>query len=442
MPTYANPLYANGVPTYSNEVGALADVFKALAPNPLRDLQIQGYASNARLHKLQGDVIANQQGGLSRVANALRANDYQEIGPAAVESGNLQFLDNIYKAGPAQLAMRGLTPGQPALSDAEQQAVATAVGATGGNVANTFYGFDRTANEINRNNTLMSGDRRYGSQLSLQGVLAGVGEDARWHNMQGAENTRNNNMTNSRGMAVISEDARNHLATDATNRRGQDFDQSNKFYESNLSNLFKQPGSGSSATEMNDKDIEQLQAASQLALDGLDFPADRKAELAALIQANYLAQPKGGRNYQLAANQAIAAFQKGPTLADSVVDDWGPTNSLGVRADTPPLPAPWQPPAKVPAGGARGADGLTQVARTVLQGNPDLTKALPADVLRGPGPTAPLPAPATPPVDATQVASLLTDAKAAINQRAPREAVIAELRARGVPDQAIQAAGI
>jgi len=96
----------------------------------------------------------------------------------------------------------------------------------------------------------------------------------------------------------------------------------------------------------------------------------------------------------------------------------------------------------VPAGGARGADGLTQVARTVLQGNPDLTKALPADVLRGPGPTAPLPAPATPPVDATQVASLLTDAKAAINQRAPREAVIAELRARGVPDQAIQAAGI
>jgi hypothetical protein len=206
MPTYSNPLYANGVPTYSNEVGALADVFKSLAPNPLRDLQIQGYASNARLHQLQGDVIQNQQGGLSRVANALRGNNYQEIGPAAIESGNLQYLDNIYKAAPAQLAMRGLVPGQPALSDAEQQAVATAVGATGGNVANTFYGYDRTADEVHRNNNLESSDRRYGSDASAAASRYGadqqanVGydrnrrystaeantntENARWHNLQ------------------------------------------------------------------------------------------------------------------------------------------------------------------------------------------------------------------------------------------------------------------
>jgi len=463
MPSYANPLYANGVPTYSNEVGALADVFKALAPNPLRDLQIQGYASNARLHQLQGDVIQNQQGGLSRIANAMRGNNYQEIGPAAIESGNLQYLDNIYKAGPAQLAMRGLMPGQQPLSDAEQQAVSTAVGATGGNVANTFYGFGRTADEIARNNNMVSVDRRRGDDLQLSGVLAGVNENRRFHDLTTTEDYRNHNLINSAAMAGVSEDARNHnlinsadmarvsetardnIQRDKTTQRGQEFDQQNKYYESNVGNLFKNGtgavgtgggtgstgSSGSAASEMNEKDVEQLQAAGATALNGLNIPEARKAEFAARVQANYLAQPKGGRNYQLAANQAVTEMQAGSDLASSTIDNWGPNNDLAVKSELPPMREPWQPPAKT---GARGADGLTPLARTVVQSGADLTKPLSTDQLRGPA-IAPAAAPAGLHPD-------LIAAKNAVASGKSRQAVIQRLIQSGRTPQEIQAAGI
>lgn len=402
MATLANPLYANGVPTYSNEVGALGSVFQALAPNPLRDLQIQGYASNARLHQLQGDVIANQQGGLSRVANAMRGNNYQEIGPAAIESGNLQFLDNIYKAAPAQLAMRGLTPGQQPLSDAEQQAVATSVGATGGNVANTFYGYGRTADEVHRNNNLESSDRRYGDDrqyaASVYGsnAQAAVGHERnRFYQAAeantNAENARYHNLTNAAALDKNDVDYDVGMDRNAKGLEGTQFTSNNTLkgtqYTADQSRLAKQfdtehdvnktTGSGGGAVvdpaKFDNALLQNLPGSTQDDKGWLVNPSILPADLAEVRAraAHYLQQ--NPRDQYGAIQRATAeVFGQAPSITPAQ-EPWLSSNTpeqvntlpAGQRPPLPNLaqqfaapqaaPAPMPMPAAAPAAAQGGA---------------------------------------------------------------------------------------
>lgn len=420
MATLANPLYANGVPNYSNELGALSSVFQALAPNPLRDLQIQGYANNTRLAKLRGDVIQNQQESLPGLAAAFRTGgNLQDAIPLAIEGNNLKALPQIMKAVPAQYANRVLEPGGTA--NVDQSALATLVGGTGGNVANTMYGFtqnqDRQTAEANmKNDTTMRGqdirsaDSRYGTDVGA-----------------------------------------------STARRGQDISQGNSTYATNMSFL-KPTGTGrtgtggtgaggttgSGSTELNPKGVQELDSALANVLTGRVVPDADRADLAARTQAYYLAQPNKARNYQLAANRAVADIQAGQDLASSTENNWLSKDGLNTKpmAQRPPLPEPWQPPART----APVAGGLSPVAQTLLQGNPDLRRPLNVGQMatQAPPVAAPAPAPQVMPAAAPAApgGDVLSDAAAAIGSGAPRDAVIQRLRGMGVSDQQIQAAGL
>jgi hypothetical protein len=419
MATLANPLYANGVPTYSNEVGALSSVFQALAPNPLRDLQIQGYANNARLTKLKGDVIQTQQGGLDQIAGALRSRNYQDVLPAAIGSGNLQYLGSIGKAVPAQFSFQALDPNTTFTPDMESR-LATVVGGTGGNVANTMHGFtanqDRQTLEANqKNDTVMRGqdirsaDSRYGTDVGA-----------------------------------------------STARRGQDIGMGNSTYATNMSFLKPTAGragtgaggvgtnstaGGSAASELNPKGVAELDSALANVLTGRVVPDADRADLAARTQAYYLAQPKGGRNFQLAANRAIADIQKGADLESSTDENWLSSDELMTKpaAERAPLPQPWQPPPKVSAAAGGGGGGLSALSQAVLQGNPNLRRPLNPDQLRAAQPApvaAPVAAPAAAPTPAAN--PLVSEAAAAIASGAPRDAVIQRLRSMGVSDAEIQ----
>lgn len=415
MPTYANPLYANGVPTYSNEIGALADVFKALAPNPLRDLQIQGYANNARLSQLRGDVIQNQQGGLSDMAAALQTGNYGGVLPAAMRSGNLQYLGQIGKAVPAQYSMSALDPSQPWTADNESR-LASVVGATGGNVANTLHGFtanqDRQTAEANQKNDteryeigVQSADRRYGTDVGA-----------------------------------------------STARRGQDIGAESATYRTNLNYLKPSgrtgtgagggggtTGGGAAASDLNPKMIGELDSALAEVMQGVDArvaPEDR-ADVRARVQADFLSQPKGGRNPQLSANRVLQQIAENPNLAESTKSTWMGLGDDQLRLkkleQRGALPQPWQPPPKVAVGGG-GAGGLSPLSQTILQGNPNLSKKLTAAQLSAAAPAAPAAAPAAAPT----ANPLLAEAAAAIASGAPKEAVIQRLRSMGVPDEQLQ----
>lgn len=216
MPTYSNPLYANGVPTYSNEVGALGEVFKALAPNPLRDLQIQGYASNARLHQLQGDVIQDKRAGASRAADIFATNP-QGAMVEAIRSDNPEMMGAFSKFNPAYYAANAITGGP-----VDQGRLATLVVGGGGDYGNTVPGFtanqDRQTQEANQKNDterygigVRSADSRYGSNLQASvgfdrnrrystAEANTLGETTRYHNMQNATQLDKNDVDYDVGM--------------------------------------------------------------------------------------------------------------------------------------------------------------------------------------------------------------------------------------------------
>lgn len=356
MPNYANPLYANGVPTYSNEVGALSEVFKALAPNPLRDLQVQGYASNARLSKLRGDVIENQQAGLGTAADAFMTGDTHGAYGNLIRSGNSKVLTAMPGTILGDYSARALQ--DPNSVDPDIQATLS-VGA-GHDYKTTVPGFnlnqDRLTQEANqKNDTTMRG------QDMTQGTAF-----------------RGQNMTQQ------------------TAFRGQDIGADNATYGANL--RFLKPGGaggagaggttggGAAAGELNPKGVAELDSALANVLTGRAVPSADRADLAARTQAHYLAQPKGGRNFQLAANRAVDDVQQGADLASSTDENYFTKDELMTKPaqERAPLPEPWQPPPKVAAGGG----GMSPVAQTILQGNPNLRRPLSAAQLSAPAPTA------------------------------------------------------
>lgn len=422
MPTYANPLYANGVPTYSNEVGALGEVFKALAPNPLRDLQIQGYANNARLHQLQGDVIANKQAGAARAADVF-ATDPRAAMVEAIRSDNPEMMGAYGKFNPAYFAAGAMNGNGPV----DDSVLAQLVVGGGGDYGNTKPGFtanqDRQTLEANmKNDTTMRGQDMT-QQSAFRGQDIGASTARRGQDLVN-DRTIENNAQQSKdriynaNLDFIKPSGRSAGAGDGSGSGGS---------------------SATGATELNPKGVEQLDSALANVLVGRAVPDADRADLAARTQAHYLAQPAKARNYQIAANQAVADIQAGADLDASTDKNLWSADDLMTKPmeQRAPMPAPWEPPPKVPGG---GAGGLSDVASVLLQGNPDLSRPLSAAQLQQ------MPAPAAAPVAAPPAAApgadLLTDAMGAISNGAPRDAVIQRLRSMGVSDQQIQAAGL
>jgi len=444
MPNYANPLYANGVPTYSNEVGALGEVFKALAPNPLRDLQIQGYASNARLHQLQGDVIQNQQTGLADVANNLQTGNYQGVLPGMIRSGNLQYIDNVAKAVPSQYSFQALDPNFTPGPDFDSR-LARVVGGTGGDVGHTMYGFTKTADEIARNNNMVSADRRRGDDLQLSGVMAGVGEnrrfhdltaneDIRYHNLADATNRRDSDLRTSVGMAGVSEDARNHTLQDAR------------------------------AGEKNTFDLNVGMNKNTLGYQGVVYKADRDKEAKQFDTLNDQRKSTPGGAVMDPSKFDDALIQ---TLPGSTQDDKGwmvnpsvaPADLAEVRTRAA---AYFRQDPRDPYGAIQRANAevfgqapsITPAQAPWLSSNtPEQVNTLPADQrpplpnlaqqFVAPPPAAPMPVPgagpaAAPPADATL-------AKAAATAKVPganRQGIVQKLMSLGYTAQQIQQAGI
>lgn len=172
MPSYGNPLYANGVPTYSGEISALGDVFKALAPNPLRDLQIQGYANNARLAKLKGDVYENQTASNNRAAD-LFANNPQGAYIELMRGGNDKMLKVMPGMQSGYYASQAMVDGPDSVNPDVQDILNV------GNkmdAAKTYAGFtanqDRQTEEANQKNdtvqrgqNIRSADSRYATNV-------------------------------------------------------------------------------------------------------------------------------------------------------------------------------------------------------------------------------------------------------------------------------------
>jgi hypothetical protein len=202
MATLANPLYANGVPTYSNEIGALGSVFQAMAPNPLRDLQIQGYASNARLKQLQGDVINDSRTSRNTAADLYGQGNYRGAGIELMRGADPSVLKE----------MGGFNEALYASGAAQGETVSPMVQATlsmgnGGNYANTQLGFnanqDRQTAEANQKNdtTRRGDDLQYNASIYGSNAQAAVGHERnRFYQTAeantNAENTRYHNLTN------------------------------------------------------------------------------------------------------------------------------------------------------------------------------------------------------------------------------------------------------
>jgi len=460
MPTYANPLYANGVPTYSNEVGALGDVFKALAPNPLRDLQIQGYASNARLHQLQGDVIQNQQSGLADVANNLQTGNYQGVLPGMIRSGNLQFIDNVAKVVPSQYSFQALDPNFTPGPDFDSR-LARVVGGTGGDVANTFYGYNRTADEIHRKNNMESSDRRYGDDQQLVGTKysadsqAGVGYDRNRRYSTAEANTLAQTVLNN---AQESKDR--HYTSDNTltgTKYTADSKSASDTYKTNINALdpfgmeaAKSGGKPPAPGQMNKAEMDAVQESLKN-----NLPPNLSQAVTDEITKRTVYYMNNGdaetRNNPTASRMRAMSdvLPENPDATRPQARVWGSYGEVPLPDNLPSLPAP----VSNIYGGSPAGRVASPLAQTILAGNPDLSQRLTGQQLTGRAPVAQVVAPAAaapvqpvpgagPAAAPAEVDSLLADAKSAIDQHAPREAVIAELRARGVPDQAIQAAGI
>jgi hypothetical protein len=413
MPNYANPLYANGVPTYSNEVGALGEVFKALAPNPLRDLQIQGYASNARLHQLQGDVIQTKQDMLPKLAQALAPGGrLQDAASIAASGGDLEHLPQVLQAASGQYGFRALDPG--GLANVDPRIQATLSGAVGQNVANTMYGFDKTSDEIANNHRQESLDRRYGDDQQLVGTKysadsqAGVGYDRNRRYSTAEANTLAQTVANN---AQESKDR--HYTSDNTltgTKYTADRNYNAKIYDTDHD---YSKGSRGSAVKI---DPAKLDDAMLQSLPGSYKDDKGRWQTDPSVSAGDLAEAR----VRLAAyvrqhpddqygavQMAISdVFGKTPNVTPEATHWYKPNEPLQVNA----LPADQRPP-------------LPNLAQQFLA-----PTAAPAA----------LPAPAAPAAPAAPQNPLLAEAAAAISSGAPRDKVIQRLRSMGVNEQELQ----
>lgn len=168
MPYYQNALYGQGVPTYAEQLSPLADVFKAFAPNPMRDLQIQGYVSKANLENLKGQQISQQLTGASQAADQFDAGNTQGVYSNLLRGGDPQSMVALPKFIQGGYAARAID--DP--NSVNQDTLATLAVGAGGDYANTQPGFRADqARQLQQNENTV-GASRYGSELQ-----AGVGHE-------------------------------------------------------------------------------------------------------------------------------------------------------------------------------------------------------------------------------------------------------------------------
>ncbi|MBD9674945.1 hypothetical protein IB275_30490 [Pseudomonas sp. PDM21] len=405
MPYYGNGLYSRGVPTYAEELSPLADIFKALQPNPLRDLQIQGYLAKTDLDRIKATAARNQQEGLGPIADQFAAGNLQGGYENAIRSGNTALLKEL----PA--VTRGYYAAGP---EVDQGRLANLMLGAGGNYANTQPGFEADQQRLLDIADQQSADRRYGTDVGASTTMRGQDISA------------------------------------ATQRRGQDLGNEQAIYRANVGLLSPRSGSGGSGAgasvgkppTINGPLMKQLDAAIwQFIPEGFD-PAGPDLADASARAGQYMRDPSSDAfgnpalAAQLAAHDVWGAEPK-------TEGNWSP--AANVVVGIPPDQRPAMPQGNSSTGGsvrvgAGGAAALSPLAQQLLQGGVDLRRPIDAKSLQ-PAAPAPAPAPAAP-AAAPAGGDILAQAQDAIARGAPRDAVIQRLRAAGVGDAQISAAGL
>ena len=161
MPYYQNSLYGRGVPSYAEQLSPLADVFKAFAPNPMRDLQIQGYVSKANLEKIKGSEITNRLDGQKHAADAWRDNDTSEAYASILQGGDAQQMAALPEFTRGGYAARGIRDS----GAVDQSTLANLVVGAGGNYKDTQLGFTADQGRQLQQNVNTTNASRYGSEL-------------------------------------------------------------------------------------------------------------------------------------------------------------------------------------------------------------------------------------------------------------------------------------
>lgn len=168
MPYYQNSLYGRGVPSYAEQLSPLADVFKAFAPNPLRDIQVQGYVSRANLANLKGQQITQELDGANAAADQFKTGNTQGVYENTLRGGNPQMLAQLPKFVEGGYAARAID--DP--NSVNQDTLATLAVGAGGDYKKTMPGFEADQSRQLQQNENTVAARRYGSELQ-----AGVGHE-------------------------------------------------------------------------------------------------------------------------------------------------------------------------------------------------------------------------------------------------------------------------
>ncbi|WP_223518243.1 hypothetical protein [Pseudomonas sp. BF-R-21] len=193
MPYYQNSLYGRGVPSYAEQLSPLADVFKAFAPNPLRDLQVQGYVSKAHLADLKGQQITQELDGANAAADQFHNKNTQGVYENTLRGGNPQMLAQLPKFVEGGYAARAID--DP--NSVNQDTLATLAVGAGGNYKNTVPGFKADQSRQLQQNENTVAASRYGSELqagaSRYGAdrQAAVGFDRNAKSLQGTQYSAN-----------------------------------------------------------------------------------------------------------------------------------------------------------------------------------------------------------------------------------------------------------
>lgn len=365
MPYYANAMYGRGVPTYAQELSPLADVFKAYAPNHLREAQMEGYLSNARLSQAKANAQETQTSGLGGIADAFKNNDIQGGYVEAIRSGNANLLKNMPETA------RGF---YSAGDNVDPNKLADLFVGAGGNYASTKPGFGADQQRLVDAAVQQSSDRRYQTDETVGATLNG------------------------------------QRLLDARTRELDANGLENKLEQARIKSGAK--GGGAAALKVDPVKFDQALLQS---LPGSYQDAKGKWFVDPSIQPGDLADVRRRAAARLAENP----LDQYGGIQGSISDVFGASPQVDPGS---PAVTHWWPGGDEPA-------------------VPPTVRALPLGQRGGGGQPAALP-PAAAPGAQSGANPVVGQAQDAIARGAPREAVIQRLRANGVSDADIQAAGL
>ena len=420
MPYYQNSLYGRGVPSYAEQLSPLADVFKAFAPNPLRDIQVQGYASRANLANLKGQQISRELAGADSSADAFDKGDTQGALSSILRGGNPQTMTAAPKFFTGAYGLRGID--DP--NSVNQSALADAVVGVGGNYKNTAPGFEADQSRQLQQNENTNAARRYGSELQ-----AGVGHEGNRMRYDASIYGADQRAEVGHEGNQMRYDASTYGADQRAGATRYGADQSRLAREFDTKNDIRKTTSGGGRAALANKvDPVKIDNAVMQSLPGsfkdakgrwqVDpsiTPADLaevRTRVAARVQANP-ADQYGAVQQAIAEVYGTAPVVNPETEAE---DNWGWDDDVEYApSQVVSLPQAQRPP------------------------RPSLGQQFAAPPVSAPA----VPSMPNAPVAAAPNADVgLAKAAAAIQSGAPRDAVVARLRQAGYSEQAIQQAGI